>query len=96
MPLPQLTEEQRKAALEKAAEARKARAEIKQKIKAGDYAGAIEKFREAVRLAPENPQAHYQLALALRHTGNVAEARTHLAEARKLAPYLRAPGDEKP
>ena len=66
----------------------------KQKVKAGDYAGAIEKFREAVRLASENPQAHYQLALALRHTGNVAEARTHLAEARRLAPYLHTPGDE--
>jgi ribosomal protein L9 len=35
MPLPQLTEEQRKQALEKAAEARKARAEIKQQLKAG-------------------------------------------------------------
>lgn len=35
MPLPVLTEEQRKAALEKAAEARKARAELKQKLKAG-------------------------------------------------------------
>ncbi|MFN2614236.1 MAG: integration host factor, actinobacterial type [Actinomycetota bacterium] len=35
MPLPQLTEEQRKQALEKAAEARRARAEIKQKLKAG-------------------------------------------------------------
>lgn len=35
MPLPQLTEEQRKQALEKAAEARKARAELKQKLKNG-------------------------------------------------------------
>ena len=35
MPLPQLTEEQRRQALEKAAEARRARAEIKQKLKAG-------------------------------------------------------------
>jgi S13-like protein len=35
MPLPTLTEEQRKAALEKAAEARRARAEVKQKLKAG-------------------------------------------------------------
>lgn len=35
MPLPTLTEEQRKQALEKAAEARKARAELKQKLKAG-------------------------------------------------------------
>ncbi len=35
MPLPTLTDEQRKAALAKAAEARKARAEIKQRLKAG-------------------------------------------------------------
>ena len=35
MPLPTLTEEQRKAALEKAAEARRARAEVKQKLKNG-------------------------------------------------------------
>jgi hypothetical protein len=35
MPLPTLTEEQRKAALEKAAEARRARAELKDQLKKG-------------------------------------------------------------
>ncbi|MDO4796646.1 MAG: integration host factor, actinobacterial type [Coriobacteriales bacterium] len=35
MPLPQLTDEQRKAALEKAAAARHARAELREKIKSG-------------------------------------------------------------
>ena len=35
MPLPVLTDEQRKMALEKAAEARRARAEVKQKLKNG-------------------------------------------------------------
>jgi hypothetical protein len=35
MPLPELTEEQRKQALEKAAEARRKRAELKQQLKAG-------------------------------------------------------------
>lgn len=35
MPLPQLTEEQRKQALEKAAEARRKRAELKQQLKTG-------------------------------------------------------------
>lgn len=35
MPLPQLTEEQRKQALEKAAIARRLRAELKQELKAG-------------------------------------------------------------
>ena len=36
MPLPSLTPEQRAAALEKAAAARKARAELKNKLKSGD------------------------------------------------------------
>lgn len=36
MPLPTLTEEQRKQALEKAAEARKARAELKGQLKSGN------------------------------------------------------------
>ena len=36
MALPQLTPEQRAAALEKAAQARKARAELKEKLKKGD------------------------------------------------------------
>ena len=40
-----------------------------EKIKANDVAGAIEKFREAIRLAPENARAHYQLGLALERTG---------------------------
>jgi hypothetical protein len=35
MPLPQLTEEQRKQALEKAAEARRKRADLKQQLKTG-------------------------------------------------------------
>ncbi len=64
------------------------------KLKAGDIAGAIERFREAIRLAPENPQAHYQLALALQRTGDRVQARAHFAEAHRLAPYLRPPGGE--
>jgi tetratricopeptide (TPR) repeat protein len=66
-----------------------------QRLKAGDEAGAIERFREAIRLAAENPQAHYQLALALRRTGAMTEAAIHFAEARRLAPHLRPP-DDKP
>jgi Flp pilus assembly protein TadD len=61
------------------------------RLKTNDLAGAIDQFREAVRLAPDNPQAHYQLALALRRKGAVAEARTHFDEAKRLAPYLRPP-----
>ena len=59
-----------------------------EKIKANDLAGAIEKFREAIRLAPENARAHYQLGLALERTGARAEAKAHFAEAERLAPYL--------
>ena len=35
MPLPKMTEEQRKAALEKAAETRRARSEVREQLKAG-------------------------------------------------------------
>jgi Flp pilus assembly protein TadD len=62
-----------------------------QKLSAGDYTGAIERFREAVRLASDNPQAHYQLGLALRQAGAQAEARAHFAEAHRLSPRLRPP-----
>jgi len=57
----------------------------------GQLQPAIAKFREAVRLAPDNPQAHYQLALALRSAGAAADARAEFAEAIRLAPYLRIP-----
>ncbi|HVL81851.1 MAG TPA: integration host factor, actinobacterial type [Actinomycetota bacterium] len=46
MPLPPLSEEQRKAALEKAAEARRRRAEIKAKLKNGSM-GLTEVLRDS-------------------------------------------------
>ena len=67
-----------------------------QLARAGNYAAAIARFREALALADDNPQAHYQLALALRKTGATAEARRHFATANKLAPYLRAPAEDNP
>jgi Flp pilus assembly protein TadD len=57
----------------------------------GDLAGAVESFREAVRLAPDSADAHYQLALALRRRGAAEEADVHFREARRLAPYLHPP-----
>ena len=66
-----------------------------QKVTAGDYRGGIQQFREAIRLAADNPQAHYQLALALRRTGARAEAQTHFETAHRLAPYLNQPADDK-
>ena len=56
-----------------------------------DLAGAVERFREAVRLAADNPHAHYQLALTLRQLGQLEEARRHFDEATRLAPFLRPP-----
>jgi Flp pilus assembly protein TadD len=64
-----------------------------QRIKAGDSAGAIAKFRDAIRLASDNAEAHYALAAALEQSGAVAEARRHLAEARKLG--KRPPAAER-
>lgn len=49
------------------------------------FDGAIAQFREAIRLSADNPQAHYQLALALQRRGATAEARAHFAEARRLS-----------
>jgi tetratricopeptide (TPR) repeat protein len=58
------------------------------KLAAKDLPGAIASFREAVRLDPDHAQAQYRLGLALQQAGASAEARRHLAEARRLAPYL--------
>ena len=61
----------------------------RERLARSDLRGAIARFREAVRLAPEDAQAHYQLALALRRTGAAREARAEYETARRLAPYLR-------
>jgi Flp pilus assembly protein TadD len=61
------------------------------KLRQRDLAGAIAQFQEAIRLAADNPQAHYQLALALRQAGREAEARPHFAEAQRLSPWLKPP-----
>jgi Flp pilus assembly protein TadD len=57
-------------------------------IKTGDRAGGIAKFREAIRLASDNAEAHFALATALEQAGASAEARQHYAEARKLTKRL--------
>jgi Flp pilus assembly protein TadD len=63
----------------------------KRRLGEGDVASAVASLREAVRLAPDLAEAHLQLALALERQGAAAEARRHFDEARRLAPYLRAP-----
>ena len=66
------------------------------RIKDNDTAGAIERFREAVRLSPDYPEAHYQLALALLATGVQAEAHAEFAKAHRLAPHLTPPEAQRP
>jgi Flp pilus assembly protein TadD len=67
----------------------------RQKLKTGDRPGAIAQFREALRLAGDNADAHYALAQALSQAGAVAEARKHFEMARKLAPHSHPGGSEK-
>ena len=64
----------------------------KQKLASGARVEAIAKFREALRLASDNADAHYALALALEEAGSVAEARKHFEAAQKLAPHLARRG----
>jgi Flp pilus assembly protein TadD len=66
-----------------------------ERLKRSELGPAIEKFREAIRLAPDNAQAHFQLALALDRAGAREEARTEFAAARRLAPYLKLPTLER-
>jgi Flp pilus assembly protein TadD len=61
------------------------------KLAEKDAAGALAQFREAVRLDPQNARAHDQLGRALKAQGQAAEGDRHLAEARRLAPYLAPP-----
>jgi Flp pilus assembly protein TadD len=60
----------------------------RQKLKSGDRPAAIAQFREAIRLAPENADAHHALAQTLQQNGADAEARLHFEQAHKLAPHL--------
>jgi len=60
-------------------------------LKKQNVTAAVAKFREAIKLAPENPHAHFELAMALRRQGQEQEARAHFVEAQRLAPWLRPP-----
>ena len=65
-----------------------------ERLKRDEVAGAIGHFREAVRLAPENAQAHYQLAIALRRSGALEESRREFQIAKRLSPFLKPPDSE--
>jgi tetratricopeptide (TPR) repeat protein len=60
-------------------------------LNAGDWDGAIVQFQTAIKLAPDSPIPHYQLALALRHKGQTAEARSEFEKAAALDPKLQPP-----
>ena len=51
---------------------------------------AIGHYREALRLNTDNPEAHYNLALALLRQGKREEAVAHLREALRLKPDYAA------
>ena len=53
----------------------------------GETEPAIERFLAAIRLAPDSAdQAHFQLALLLRQSGEFEEAVTHLRQTVRLTP----------
>ncbi|MEP6914831.1 MAG: tetratricopeptide repeat protein [Acidobacteriota bacterium] len=52
------------------------------RLEQGEIAAAVEEFRKAVRLAPDNAQA--QRGLALKKRGAAAESRTELEAVKRL------------
>jgi tetratricopeptide (TPR) repeat protein len=52
--------------------------------RAGDLDGAIEQWREVVRIAPSSARGHEGLARTLARRGDSAAAERHAAEARRL------------
>jgi Flp pilus assembly protein TadD len=51
-----------------------------------DFEAALAEFQEAVELAPELPEAHFNLGVAYKETGNLDEAANSLQEAVRLDP----------
>ena len=59
--------------------------------RAGDLPGAIAGYREALRLDPSRPLVHYNLATALRRTGDIETAIEHAARVSQHLPGAPAP-----
>jgi hypothetical protein len=78
MPLPTLTEEQRRQALAKAAEARKKRAELKERLKAGQTS-----LRDVLNMRDDNIVAKMKVSAVLEALPGVGKVR-----ARKLMERL--------
>lgn len=60
------------------------------KLRANDNLGAIQSFKHAESLAPDVPQVHHNLGIALAKSGKTKEAIMHLEKARQLDPNLAA------
>ncbi len=59
-------------------------------VRANRFGEAVEHLRRAAELAPGNPEPHYQLALAYRRLGRVAEAAAETAAVRRIHDTRRA------
>jgi len=51
-----------------------------------DYAGAVQKYEQAVAIEPGDEDLHYNLAIALAKLGKTEEAKKHYAEALQIFP----------
>ena len=58
---------------------------------AGNYQGAADSYREAVRLDPTLAHAHYNLGMALLRLNDARSAQAEFAEAHRLDPSLNPP-----
>ena len=58
---------------------------------ARDWATAVREFEAVLAWSPDNAQAHYDPATALKARGQVAEAARELQIARKLDPGIVSP-----
>ena len=64
-------------------------------LREGDLNGGIEQFRAALKMAPNFAPAHYQLGLALRQKGNLAQASAEFQKAHQLDPHLKPPKENQ-
>lgn len=62
--------------------------------KRGDYAGAVEHFRRAIRLYDRDPRFYLGLAYAYQQLGEVRDAQRAMARARALDPQAKGDGSE--
>jgi Flp pilus assembly protein TadD len=60
------------------------------------WAEAEQVYRQTIAAEPTLAEAHYNLATALHHAGNIAEAKKHYMEAASLAPGNKVIWDAPP